>query len=400
MMFCAVLTGVVTGTANGNAELIDKVSLHGFGSWAAGQTNNENRYFLWDEDGNLEHLEAALNIQAEVYDTVSVYVQASFDRTWLGTDPNLDYAFAEWSFSDLLTFRGGKVNAPFMLYSEIYDVRTVRPFFNLPLGIYHDAGAEAYKGIGLTGTFSPHEDWEVQYDFYGGIMVQHLNRKISYSYTETNDDGTPGFEDNWYLEIPDQVVEKMVGGRIMVNPPFDGLRFGLSAYTGEQKYYESGSLTEYEEQWASEELFNTLDEPVFVGLSVEYVSEIWELRGEYLLTYQDNPEYQSNKAYAEAAYRFTEHWQAAVRYEHNTVDEYPDQGFLHDFDSLREHKELAIGLNYWFTPRLAVKGSFHMVQGNSFTGPADDNVYREGLATDSFNEEETQLFLFGVQFSF
>ncbi|MCI5164429.1 MAG: hypothetical protein D3917_20940 [Candidatus Electrothrix sp. AX5] len=130
------------------------------------------------------------------------------------------------------------------------------------------------------------------------------------------------------------------------------------------------------------------------------MSDTWELRSEYLLTHQDDPRYQANKVYAEAAYRFTEHWQAAVRYEHNTVDDFPDQGFLYEFDSLREHKELVLGLNYWFTPRLAVKGSYHMVQGNRFTGPADDGEYEEGLVEGRFNEEETQLFLFGLQFSF
>ena len=178
---CAVLTAMIAGAGSGQSQLLVKISLHGFGSWAGGMTNNENNYFIWNEDGNVEHVEAALNIQAELYDNVSVYVQTSFDRTWLGTETDLDYAFAEWSFSDLLTFRAGKVNAPFMLYSATSD-RTVRPFFNLPLGIYHDMGAEAYKGIGLTGTFSPHENWQIQYDIYGGTMSQDPKRRISYWY--------------------------------------------------------------------------------------------------------------------------------------------------------------------------------------------------------------------------
>lgn len=399
MISYAVLTILTAAAGSGQAQILDNVALHGFGSWAAGKTNNENRYFIWDKDGNYEHLEAALNIQAEVYDDVTAYVQGSFERTWLGTETDVDYAFAEWRFSDMLTFRGGKVNAPFMLYSEIYNVRTVRPFFNLPAGIYHDAGAEAYKGIGLTGTFSPHKDWKLQYDFYGGTMVQHPNRRISYQeayYDEEYGD----IQENWYLEVPDQAVEQMIGGRIMVSPPLDGLRFGLSAYTGDQKYYENDSLTEYEQKWKNEKLFNTLEEPVFVGLSAEYISDRWELRSEYLLTCQDDPEYQSNKIYAEAAYRFTEHWQAAVRYEHNTVDEFPAQALLADFASLMEHNELVFGLNYWFTPKLALKGSFHLVDGNSFAVPADDEEYMTGLSEGYFKDEQTQLFLLGLQFSF
>ncbi|MCI5192064.1 MAG: hypothetical protein D3915_02895 [Candidatus Electrothrix sp. AU1_5] len=403
IIFCAVLTAMIAGAGSGQSQLLDKISLHGFGSWAGGMTNNENRYFLWNEDGNLEHVEAALNIRAELYDNVSVYVQTSFDRTWLGTEADLDYAFAEWSFSDLLTFRAGKVNAPFMLYSEVYDVRIIRPFFNLPLGIYHDMGAEAYKGIGLTGTFSPHQGWQVQYDIYGGTMTQYSNRRISHQFIPEGYDEEGNFvasKEGWSLEIPDQSVEKMIGGRLFISPPLEGMRFGLSAYTGEQKYYESDSLTEYEEYWSNEKLFNTMDKPLFFGLSAEYIDDTWELRCEYLRTFQDDPDYLSNKIYAEAAYRFTEHWQVAVRYEYNTVEDFPMQGFLDNFDSLREHKELVFGLNYWFTPRLALKGSFHLVQGNSFTVPADDDDYEDGLDDGSFKEEETQLLLLGVQFSF
>lgn len=430
ILCCTVLTVAITGAGNGNAELADKVSLHGTGSWAAGMTDNENRYFLWTEDGNLEHVEAALNIQAQVYETVSVYVQASFDRTWVGTDAAVDYAFAEWSFSDQLSFRGGKVNAPFMLHSDIADTRTALPFFNLPLGIYHNAGVDAYKGIGLTGTVSLPGAWTVQCDIYGGTIEQHPDRKVSYKYEVVTDDegyyfiddkGNPlDVKEYWYLEVPDQAVEKMIGGRIMVSPPLEGLRFGLSAYTGDQKYYESGSLTEHEEKFKDEALVDTVEDPIFAGVSIEYLSDRWEMRSEYLLTHQDDPSYQADRAYAELAYRFTEHWQVAVRYEHNTVNEFAVQGgllfydeifgesvresvrenYIGDFESLREHKELVLGLNYWFTPRLAVKGSYHRIQGNRVTVPADDEKYREGLWDGRFNEEETQLFLFGVQFSF
>ena len=192
----------------------------------------------------------------------------------------------------------------------------------------------------------------------------------------------------------------MIGGRLFISPPLEGMRFGLSAYTGEQKYYTLDTLTEYEKAWPNEKLFDTMDKPVFFGLSAEYIDDTWELRCEYLRTFQDDPEYLSNKIYAEAAYRFTEHWQVAVRYEYNTVEDFPVYGSLATFDSLREHKELVFGLNYWFTPRLALKGSFHLVQGNSFTVPADDDVYEDGLDQGSFNEEETQLVLLGVQFSF
>jgi len=37
--------------------------------------------------------------------------------------------------------------------------------------------------------------------------------------------------------------------------------------------------------------------------------------------------------------------------------------------SLLDHKEVALGLNYWWTPNFVFKLSFHHVDGNRFAGP-------------------------------
>ena len=63
--------------------------------------------------------------------------------------------------------------------------------------------------------------------------------------------------------------------------------------------------------------------------------------------------------------------------------------------SLAEHKEWAIGLNYWFNYNFVIKLSYHKVDGNIFAVP--ETVTE--IVQDGF-EEETHLFVLGTQFSF
>jgi len=63
--------------------------------------------------------------------------------------------------------------------------------------------------------------------------------------------------------------------------------------------------------------------------------------------------------------------------------------------SLSEHEEWAVGLNYWFIYNFVLKASYHYITGNRFAISSDlQEILDEGI------EENTQLFIFGAQFSF
>ena len=171
MAFLAIiLLSAETGQA---AQLLDKVSVHGFGGWGYGQTDNENQHFLggWDSDGNADYFNFSLNVRVELSDNITGYLQPAFENINGNSEANVDYVFAEWYLSDVLTIRAGKIKAPIMLLNEVHDVGTVRPFFLLPIGIYGDSTAENYQGAGLTGVFSLgfESDWQLSYDLFGGF---------------------------------------------------------------------------------------------------------------------------------------------------------------------------------------------------------------------------------------
>lgn len=351
-----------------SAQFTEDLALHGFGGWVYGKTDNDNQYLAGDPDGNYEHLYFSLNLTAKPYENVAIHVQSAFNETNYGNNTGIDYAFAEWIFSDALKLRAGKVIAPFMLYTEIYDVGTLRPFFFLPPGLYRELAAEAYSGAGFTGTIFTKHDWEIHYDLYGGKLdlqpqrYASLDRREFVSFTPT--------------------VHDMLGGRLFLRSPFNGLGAGVSAFRGALHF----DLDE----------LDLSDTYTAIGASAEYISFPWLLRAEYM-TQPESSKIQINIAYVEAAYRFTEHWQLASRYEFVDVS-IPDVEALYP-KSFLEHQELVAGINYWVTPSLVLKSSYHRVSGNRFAFPVSVTDFL-GQIQRGYFDEQTNLVTFGVQFSF
>lgn len=60
----------------------------------------------------------------------------------------------------------GKVNQPFGISTEVFDVGTLRPFQVLPQAFYGPVGltSESYEGVGLTGSFPLLNSWHLSYD--------------------------------------------------------------------------------------------------------------------------------------------------------------------------------------------------------------------------------------------
>jgi hypothetical protein len=342
------------------------VRIHGFGGWAYGKTDNVNDYLEADEDGSYDHIDFSLNISASPAERLSLHVQTAYGSQTSGAEASLDYAFAEWYFADALTVRAGKVKAPFMLYTETYDVGTIRPFFHLPQGVYRQLAAEAYNGVGFTGALYPTDEWEIRYDLYGGKLALLPNRFVD---TEGQSGGFVDFE---------PVFEPIVGGRLSLYPPLEGANIGISAYRGE---LEGDTL---------------VDTYFFLGSSLEYMKGKFWFRSEYL-TQLETDILEVDVVYAEFAWQLTERWQIATRYEWGEFPIPELEAYIPA--SFFEHQELVVGLNYWFNPNFVWKISYHQVQGNRFAVPETPEDFFMAVQRGHF-EEDTQLILIGTQFSF
>lgn len=344
-----------------------RLTVSGFGEWGYGRTGGENAYLIGTEDGEYEHAQFSLSLTAQPQD--DVVVAGQFFVVANG-EASLDWAFAEYRLHDLLRVRAGKVKNPFGLFMEVKDVGTLRPFFALPQSIYGagNFGAEAYTGAGITGEWEAAGGWGVGYDLYGGGL-----ELAAFEPGEAALVGGVGPQlDFSGVEIEEEDVRDVVGGRVSLTTPVDGLTVRLSGYTGELE----------EEDRAG------VERVVAYGVSVEWVLDRLQLRGE-LFRATEGDEETNVAGYAEVAWSFLPKLQLALRYEQASHEKEGHAAHA----SLMDHREGAVGLAYWPSPNLTFKASYHLVDGNRFAVPA---LSRE----DGSLDERTGLVVVGAQFSF
>lgn len=335
-----------------------KLSIHGNGGWNYAIT--DRNFYQADSDGDYRLSMFDLALSARPADRLVISAQLGFGSE---EGAGLEWAFAEWRFSDVARLRIGQVKHPFGNFMEAQFVGTARPFFTLPTSVYGpaDLGAASYYGVGLTGDLDLGGDWALQYDAYGGAI--DLDTFEPYQALE------PGFDPDVPLEEETVNVENIVGGRVSLTAP-NGLVFRASAY---------GGRVAQEEGEGSPGLF-------IGGLSALFRGDRLWLSAEAFVSREAGSERQVS-AYAEAAWFVTERLQAAARYEVSRKD-------LDAFDGsspLLRHDEAGFGLSFWFTPEFVVKASVHRAEGLRFVQA------EEGEADPA---RVTWLGVAGAQFSF
>ncbi len=363
----------LSATAMANPD-VSQVEIHGYGGWTYSKCNSQdNRYLTATKAGDADYVNMAFVFTSRTSDRVWINAQVWWERLtddeW---DAVVDYAFGEWRVSDALRLRMGQVKQPYGIYTEIFDVGTLRPFFWLPQGIYGPSGAvaESYRGIGLTGSVFSDGGWRLEYDLYGGEFNLEAApfASILAAATETapaEDESPPEDE----VEIND-----VVGGRVTVTLPESNIRLGFSAYTGRQTEY--GGTRHFS-----------------LGAHAEYLDDTWTLRSECSLL-QESPAVEATAAYLEIARRLSDTWQIAGRVDYSkTRLDGLDAGTA---TSLLDHRDLTVGLNHWFDANFVAKLSGSWVDGNRFAHPEDLETVAAGTPLD----RKTRLVSLGVQFAF
>ena len=354
--FVGLLAGsVAIASAAMAQDAGSRVTLHGFGEWAFIRTDG-NEFLDGTEDGDYDTVGLGLTAGSEIGEKLSVMGQIAL-RTAEEDHPaaELDYAFAQWRVSDALQVRIGRSKHPFGIYTEIFDIGTLRPFFSLPLSIYgpSEIAAQSYNGIGLTGSRQLGQSMSVDYDVYGG--------EITFDATQRVEEGEEA-----------EQVRDAIGGRVRLHTPIDGFSLGASAYTGEVEHEESEEPEEADHGGQSHTAF---------GLHAEYAHHPFTLRAE-AGRHEEADEGSTAALYVEGAYRIGTHFEVAGRYDTFDVDTE-----VEGEESL-DHQDISAGVNYWFSSNFVIKFSLHWIDGLAAVTPVDDKG------------EETVAFLFGSQFSF
>lgn len=362
----------------------DGVEIHGFGEWAYAETDG-HRYLIGSNDGRYQNASLSLNLAYRKGD-LSIVGQLQVEQNPIveesEIDVSLDYAFLEWNLSDSLRLRAGRAKHPFGIYAEIFDVGTLRPFYLLPQGIYGPQGftAQFYDGVGITG--SSGDSWAVSYDVYFG-QIQ-------------GDARFPGPLSGDPSEVLESIVDlgftvrDTIGGRLTVHTPVDGLNFGVSAYRGDQ-IVNAGDT--------SNPGVALVDERETNLAHLEFLNDKWSIRTE--VASSDGSGSEIDAAYFEAAYHLDDHWQLAARWDDSdvTLKGLDTSMFPPFFTQVLESTDIAFGINYWFAPNAVLKLSYHATEGNRFAFPGEPLEIVQTLLTGTL-EDETEMVVFGTQFSF
>jgi hypothetical protein len=338
-----------------------KLNINGNGSWAY-QRTSENRYLQGDSDGDYETSMFDLVLTGRPADDIVLAAQLGFDSEAV----ELEWAFAEYRFSDAARFRVGKVKQPLGNYMELQYVGTARPLYTLATSVYGPAnvGATSYSGAGVTGEFHWDSGWAFQYDAYGGavnLQVYEPFDVLEADYVPPDDGSLPGIED--------ELAENVFGGRLSLTTPWDvTLRF--SSFGGHMDKDEGGKVTY-----------------MVYGASLWYRGERAWLSAEAFHSFEKDFEDQVS-GYVEAAYFVTPRWQLATRWEAMRTH---IEGQEELVSPLLRHDEVAAGVNYWFSPALVVKLSAHQAWGKRFA------MLDEGATAGA---DRTLLLVGGAQFTF
>ena len=368
-----LLVGSIAGVS---AQEPAGVAIHGFGGWTFGDTD-VNRFLGSGPEGEFSKSNFAVKLTANTEASVQVHAQFFFRNAFDGSTTSLDYAFADWRLDNALGVRVGKVKHPFGIYSEVTGLGTVRPFLNLPQAVYGPIAlvSKSYRGVGVGGSIPFGVGWTLEYDVYGGGIEFEQEESALAILTSPAADSTVGgrlFESR-----------EVIGSRVTVQAPFDGLKVGVSAYSGRP-----------------ESLDPNADRYYTLGGQAEYVANRTWVRSEVV--------YQRDRAtglndretayYLEVAQFLGDHWQVATQLSRLSLDiSLPPPVVLPE--DFREHEELALGLNYWVSPQLGFKASVHWVRGNLIAelGQADlQQIFLTGISP----QPETRLLQLGAQFSF
>ncbi|MBI2838255.1 MAG: hypothetical protein HYX75_08080 [Acidobacteria bacterium] len=349
----------------------ERMQIHGFGTWAYGNTDG-NEYAVGEADGRYANAQFALNLAAQPSDTIVLRAQAAWHRVENGAEAEFSYAYGEWRFSDALRLRAGLIQQPAGLYAEILHVGTLQPFAFPPQSIYGPAGmvAEGYQGLGITGSRYLQGGWGLMYDLYSGEV--HIQEMDPFDFMDEVDPGIGP------PTMQEENVKDAVGGRVRAMTPIDGLRFGFDLYTG--KIGRPDGETTRDASY---------------GASAEYLAGRWTLRSEYRHKVERDV-LAADAFYAELARKLTDHWQTAVRFDWS--DTSPTGTNMSLDRSLLRHKELGIGVNYWFGTSMVMKLSYHYVRGNRFALPASGDS-TSGTDTAPM-KKVSNLFVLGTAFSF
>jgi hypothetical protein len=198
-----------------------EVQAHGFVSQGFVDTDQNNWLTMNSSQGSAAMTEMGLNASSQLTDKLRVGAQVyDLNLGQLGQwHPSLDWALADYRFSNWFGVRAGKVKTTLGLYNDSQDLDFLRVFALLPQGVYPTDMRQvtiAHTGGDLYGNISlPHHLGDLSYTGYAGRRSDSLYSGYPYLFV------------NWMVFFK-ELGGLQYGGDLRWNTPLKGLTIGTS----------------------------------------------------------------------------------------------------------------------------------------------------------------------------
>ncbi len=343
-----------------------KVDFHGFASQGY-LYSSDNNYLAKTSDGTFDFNEFALNASARL--TRRLHLGLQFAARDMGDVGNnavyLDWAFADYQYSQYIGLRAGKAKTSVGLLADYWDIDAVRTNIYLPLGVY----PENFRDVNMTNR---------GFGFYGSSGLDILGSVQYNAMIGTDNVSTDGPFARWIasrknMEMESLDAEYKFNGSLTWETPLDGLLLKGSIIDSK---FSLGLYSPQNNMTIDQDTHSTS----YIG-SVQFTYKNLEVSGEYLMIdihqeYPDLPLPDSDSKiegyYGKIDYRFNDWLQAGTYY---TVY-YPDAddkdgedlsadptsaGYRPDYWAWQ--KDLCLTLRFDPMPGWIVKLEGHMMNG-------------------------------------
>lgn len=194
----------------------DALQIHAFVSQGY-LRSSDNNYLADSKRGSFEFWEAGINVTRSLSDRVRVGIQLfSRDLGPLGDyKAKIDWAYLGYDWKDWLGIRAGRIKLPFGLYNDTSDIDAAHPTALLPQSVYPVANRDfllAQTGVEIYGYRHFGALGSLDYRGYAGTIFLELPPPML---------GAP-------LGVVRLTIPYVVGGRVMWEPPIEGIRLGVS----------------------------------------------------------------------------------------------------------------------------------------------------------------------------
>ena len=357
---------------------IETVDIHGFFSQGMVLSGGNEHFKSSKNGGSFDLREYGFNFGTYVTDDLYIGSQL-FGRTYDGADDDsitIDWALADYRFTDWIGVRAGIIKMPYGLYNETRDVDALRTQILLPMSIYNESLRDALNsltGVGLYG------------DIYAGDAGS-FSYQAQFGNMNIPGDGTTArtFSQSVLIDdINDADEGETYNFSLQWDTPIDGLILkGTSLWS---KNTLSGKHSAIFGPAAGTPMDLLIDINTFVA-SAEYTinnlilaAEYFEMRGKYKYDNSDTSLLPLGW-HVTGTYQFNDKLSGALGYSEYISDRHDRNGKKYEaaFGGLgansydRFHKDWTVSLKYNITDNWIFKIEDHIIDGTALLNAGND----------------------------